>query len=149
MTMIDCADCKLANGKSAACCQEISIRMGVATDMKFWDDLRWMVAHKNVSVARKISDGEWYVIFETECEQLTSHGRCWVYDSRPNICADYSSKTCVINGSGDIYDLEFNSYEDFTQYMKDTVVPEYEKDLNQSQIKIKKSIDRIKNWPLR
>ena len=51
--------------------------------------------------------------------------------------------------TGNIGQLEFNSYEDFTQYMKDTVIPEYQEDLNESQVKIKKSIDKIKNWPLR
>ncbi len=149
MTMIDCADCKHANGKPASCCQEISIKMGSPSSLEWWDELRWMVAHKNVSVARKISDGEWYVIFETECEQLTSHGRCWVYDSRPNICADYSNKTCMINGKGNLYDLKLNGYEEFTEYMKEHVIPEYQQDLEQTQIEIEQSKQQIKNWPLR
>ena len=55
------------------------------------------------------------------CDNLLSDGRCGVYETRPKICRDYSTKNCEYDADG-LYDLYFETPEQIHEYA-DSVLP--------------------------
>ena len=39
-------------------------------------------------------DDDWYLLMHAVCRNLQSDNRCAIYDTRPQICDDYSVKDC-------------------------------------------------------
>lgn len=145
--MIDCSQCVNKKNQPAACCQEIVIKMDVSGDLGWWGEMRWMVAHEKVSVAREIETEEWVVIFETPCSKLSPEGRCTIYETRPKICQDYSEKSCIINGEGEIYDLYFNSIEEIDAYMNKEVLEDLKKENKRSLVTARRDQWQLNQWP--
>jgi Fe-S-cluster containining protein len=127
--MIECSECRHENGLPAECCQEVTINFDTEGDLMWWSELRWMVAHNKVSVARAKDTGVWSVIFTTECSKLTADGQCSIYKTRPLICKEYSRESCSKNGIGEIYDLEFDNLEDFDKWLSESVIPDLQHDI--------------------
>ncbi len=53
----------------------------------------WLVYHKSVSIYQS-HDGDWFVLFPAECENLMPDGLCGVYAHRPQVCRDYDVDGC-------------------------------------------------------
>ena len=143
---IDCADCVNENNEPSACCYDVQISIGEAVDFQFWGDARWMVAHKNVSVCKRLDENEWVVIFKTPCEKLTSDGRCEIYETRPKLCEEYSRHTCIMNSPQMAeFELEFDTVEEMDQYIKDCVLEELQKDAEHKLISARESLRELKD----
>ncbi len=39
-------------------------------------------------------DGQWYLLVHTKCKHLQDDNRCGIYDTRPQICRDYTTDAC-------------------------------------------------------
>ncbi len=120
--MIDCADCVNKDNLPSACCHDVAIVLDEPTSLKWWGDARWMVAHENVSVCKRQSDGHWAVVFKTPCTMLEDDGRCKIYSQRPQLCADYERKSCMVNGGGILHEIEFHTIEEIDEYIKNEVL---------------------------
>ena len=154
--MIDCSDCVSSQGLPAACCQDVTIKIAAPEDLEGWSEVRWMAAHESVSVARERDTGEWVTIFQTPCVKLTPEGRCSIYDTRPKICSDYSAKTCIINGDGDLYDLHFYTMEEVDAYIAKEVIQTLKADIGKQVFDAQKyakdiirTRDQINIWPFK
>jgi Fe-S-cluster containining protein len=101
----------------ADCCQEVAVPINTPTDKKGWDEIRWLVAHKNVQVF-KDHENDWLVEFITPCEKLDSHNMCKIYNSRPHICKEYSHKDCVKVDPDGYYKILFKNLEEVDAYLK-------------------------------
>ncbi|MFW6365665.1 MAG: YkgJ family cysteine cluster protein, partial [Spirochaetota bacterium] len=88
------------------------------TGKKDYDNIRWYLLHRNVSVFIDNSGG-WYVKFESPCEHVQSDNRCGYYENRPKICRDYPAEDeyCEYEGEEDYYTEMFNTEADFTEYL--------------------------------
>ncbi len=147
--MIDCSECINHKKLPSACCQDVTIRLNETDqgNLSWWGEMRWMVAHEKVSIAREIETSEWVVIFETPCSKLSPEGRCTIYTTRPKICFEYSAQSCVINGEGDIYDLHFHSMEEVDAYIKEEVL-ENLKEKNFEALKdVRRDQWQLSVWP--
>ena len=146
--MIDCSECTNNKNLPSACCQDVTIRLNETEgDLSWWGEMRWMVAHEKVSVAREIETSEWVVIFETPCSKLSPEGRCTIYPTRPKICYEYSAQTCVINGVGEIYDLRFHSIEEVDAYIKEEVLEDLKEQNSESLKAARRDQWQLNVWP--
>jgi Fe-S-cluster containining protein len=82
-----------------------------------FDEIRWFVAHENVSVYRD-HDKQWIVEFKTPCNYQNPDNTCATYETRPNVCARYEPKICTFNTEGKIYDkVMLKTPEDLDAYL--------------------------------
>ncbi|MHB1515798.1 MAG: YkgJ family cysteine cluster protein [Acidiferrobacteraceae bacterium] len=100
---------------NSKCCTYITQKIDGPRSHDDFDHLLWQVSHHGVSVY-KDSDG-WYLLFETRCDHLATGGRCGIYETRPQICRDYSNDYCEFDEPAERhFKLLFNDYESLRQY---------------------------------
>ncbi len=59
--MITCDNCP-----DSTCCRDVTVEIDEPETLEEWDEIRWMVAHKNVAVYKDNED-DWVVEFNTPC----------------------------------------------------------------------------------
>ena len=74
------------------CCRYVSIQIDTPRSRIDFENIRWYLLHKNVSVMIDY-EGDWLIQFDTPCEWLIE-GRCTHYELRPEICRDYDPADC-------------------------------------------------------
>lgn len=106
-------DCSKCDGK---CCKYIVIEIDAPEEEKDFENIKWYVAHKNISVFTD-DEKEWFIEFSTPCEHLTEKGLCGIYDKRPNICKEYSPEECTFHNEYS-QKYTFAKIEDVEEYIK-------------------------------
>lgn len=106
-----CFKCK------AQCCGHVAVPIDKPTTEGDFDDLRWYLAHKDVTVF--VEDNDWYICFTTPCRFLKKNYRCGIYETRPTICRKYKTDTCEGTSTDDPYDLKFDTVEQVETYAKE------------------------------
>lgn len=100
---------------ASKCCQYVTQKIPSPRSKRDFKQLLWQVSHDKAKVF-KDRDG-WHLLFETPCSNLQIDGRCGIYESRPQICSDYSVERCEFDGSAeDGWDLTFDDYESLLKY---------------------------------
>ncbi|MHB1951624.1 MAG: YkgJ family cysteine cluster protein [Acidiferrobacteraceae bacterium] len=108
-------DTKCGYCVGSKCCSYITQKVDAPRSRGDFDHLLWQVSHRGVSVY-KDTDG-WYLLFETRCDHLLSDGRCGIYDTRPQICRDYSNDYCEFDEPAERhFKLLFSDYESLLRY---------------------------------
>lgn len=74
------------------CCRYIAIQIDTPRTKKNFEDIRWYVLHRGVSVWVDW-EGSWMLQFETQCNWLKD-GRCSHYSLRPDLCREYDPAEC-------------------------------------------------------
>lgn len=99
------------------CCIYVTQAIDPPRSISDFDTLLWQLAHQNVQ-AYKDDDG-WFLIFYTKCQFLQNDGRCGTYDSRPQMCREYSNDFCEFDSPAeDGFELFFDSYDSLLQYCR-------------------------------
>ena len=122
----DCDDCP------AHCCKYVIVETDEPESWYDFQNYRWIVAHKDVTVLK--NKHEWYVKYSTECEHLDKHNKCSIYNKRPVMCRRHKIETCEISGYEDEHDIEFRGIVDFDAWLKE----EKKKRLKRKKVKKKK-----------
>ena len=81
-----------------------------------WRDfefIRWYLLHGQASVFTE--DGEWYLMVHTVCKHLQDDHRCGIYDTRPQICREYTTDNCEYEDDW-TYDQYFETPEQLYEY---------------------------------
>jgi Fe-S-cluster containining protein len=104
--------CKKCDGK---CCRYLALEIDKPTTKGDYDDIRWYVSHRNVSVF--IDSRRWYLGVKGRCQHLEKDNRCKIYDRRPRICRRHKVDSCEFYGEGSVHDHEFNTLKDIEEYM--------------------------------
>ena len=97
----------------AKCCRYFALPIEVPTDRKELDFIRWYLLHDRASVF--IDDGDWYLLVHTACKHLQPDHRCGIYETRPEICRDYSTDNCEYEDDW-TYDGYFETPEQVEEY---------------------------------
>jgi len=99
------------------CCRYFALPIEPPHDWDDYDDIRWYLAHENVTVF--VEDGDWYLNVKNKCRYLSEKDySCQIYDKRPNICRQYNPGNCdYTNGKYD-YDLYFDNDLQMEIYMR-------------------------------
>ena len=67
-------------------------------------------------------DGCWYVCVHTVCKHLQPDDRCGIYETRPPICREYTTKDCEYEDDW-VYDQYFETPEQVVEYMEAVLGP--------------------------
>ena len=75
--------------------------------------IRWFLLHDRASVFKE--EGDWYLLVHTTCKHLQSDNRCGIYETRPQICRDYTTDNCEYDDDW-IYDFYLETPEQVWEY---------------------------------
>ncbi|MHC5040687.1 MAG: YkgJ family cysteine cluster protein [Planctomycetota bacterium] len=102
-------------GCPALCCRYIAWEIDTPEDEEDFDNLRWYLIHKNVSVY--VTDDEWHLCVDVPCRHLKGN-RCQIHDVKPLLCRQHDPDECEYNNPNYQLDHEFRSWEDLRAYMR-------------------------------
>jgi Fe-S-cluster containining protein len=105
---------------TAKCCQYFALPIEDPTVRKDFDFLRWYLLHGRASLF--IDDGTWYLMVHTVCKHLQDDYRCGTYETRPQICRDYTTKDCEYEDDW-VYDKYFETPEQIHEYTEAVLGP--------------------------
>jgi Fe-S-cluster containining protein len=100
---------------SAKCCKYFALPIDTPTDRQDFDYIRWYLLHDRATVF--VDDGTWYLLVHTRCRHLQSDNRCGIYETRPQICRDYSADNCEYEDDW-TYQQYFETPEQVEEYME-------------------------------
>ena len=98
---------------SAKCCRYFALPIETPATPKDFEFVRWYIMHGQASVFTEEDD--WYLLVHTKCKHLQADNRCSVYETRPEICHDYSTKDCEYEDEW-TYDRYFELSEQVEEY---------------------------------
>ncbi len=105
--------CDLCEGSK--CCNYITQAIDTPRSIDEFDTLLWQLTHRNVQ-AYKDDDG-WFLLFYTTCQFLQSDGRCGIYETRPQMCRDYTNDYCEYDSPAEEgFELFFDGYQSLLAY---------------------------------
>jgi uncharacterized protein len=107
----------LCEGCGGRCCRYIAFPLDNPETKKDYDDIRWYLCHKGISVF--VEDGQWYASISTNCRHLCSDtGKCKIYDNRPKICREFDPSGCEYRSEEYGYELHFTDDKQMQDYIK-------------------------------
>ncbi len=75
--------------------------------------MRWYLLHDRATVF--VEDDTWYLLVHTQCKHLRSDNRCGIYETRPQVCRDYSTDGCEYEDHW-VYDFYLETAEQVYEY---------------------------------
>lgn len=114
------ADKHLCDYCTAKCCRYFALPIEEPTDWRDFEFIRWYVLHERASIFTE--DDDWYLMVHTECRHLQDDNRCGIYETRPQICRDYSTDNCEYE-DGWTYDRYFETPEQVYEYAEAVLPP--------------------------
>ena len=115
---VPAGDC-LCNYCSAKCCKYFALPIDTPTVRKDFDYIRWYLLHDAATVF--VEGDSWYLLVHTRCKHLGDDNRCGIYETRPQICRDYSTEGCEFEDDY-VYDRYFETPEQVAEYMEAVLV---------------------------
>ena len=107
----------MCNGCTGLCCRYVALPIETPEDRNDYEDIRWYLCHKDISVF--VEDGDWYLNVKNKCRNLSEKDhRCKIYDRRPKICRGYTVDTCDRSEGEYDYHLHFTNDREMEEYIK-------------------------------
>lgn len=100
---------------TAKCCKYFALPMERPTERKDFDFIRWFLLHERA--AAFVEDGTWYLLVHTRCKHLLDDNRCGIYETRPQICREYTTESCEYDDDW-VYEQYFETAEQVAEYME-------------------------------
>lgn len=110
---------------TAKCCRYFALPIDTPTEQADFEYIRWYLLHERASVFTE--DEQWYLLVHTQCQHLRDDGRCGIYETRPQICRDYSTEACEYDDDW-TYERYFETPEQIQEYAE-AVLQEPHQDL--------------------
>ena len=104
---------------TAKCCHYFALQIDEPTEWRDFEIMRWYMIHGDVAVFTE--DDDWYLLVYNVCRHLQSDYRCGIYETRPQICREYTTKECEYEDDW-VYDRYLETPEQVVEYM-DAVLP--------------------------
>ena len=98
---------------TAKCCRYFALPIDTPTKRRDFDFIRWYLLHESASVFTE--DENWYILVHTKCRHLQDDHLCAIYETRPQICRDYTTKDCEYEDDW-VYDRYFETPEQVEEY---------------------------------
>jgi len=97
---------------TAKCCKYFALPIETPRTAADFDYLRWYLLHDRATL---FVDDAWYLLVHTECKHLQEDNRCGIYETRPQICREYTTDACEFDDSY-TYDMYFETPEQVEEY---------------------------------
>ena len=99
------------------CCNYITQEIDTPRSKDDFDHLLWQLAHENIQ-AYKDEDG-WFLVVITRCTFLQPDGSCGSYETRPQVCRDYSNEYCEFDAPAEEgFEYYFQNYAELDAYCR-------------------------------
>ena len=105
---------------TAKCCRYFALPLETPTTREEFEYIRWFLLHEHATVFTE--EGDWYVCVHTVCKHLQDDHRCGIYETRPQICREYTTKECEYEDDW-VYDQYFETCEQVEEYMDAVLGP--------------------------
>ena len=105
---------------SAKCCRYFALPIETPTTLSDYEYIRWYLLHDRAAVFKEEDD--WYLLVYTTCEHLLADNRCGIYDTRPQICREYSTDNCEYEDDW-TYDFYLETAEQVAEYTEAVIQP--------------------------
>ena len=109
--------CKYCGAK---CCRYFALPIDKPTGWEDFDYIRWYLLHEQAAVF--IEEGSWYLLVQNRCRHLRDDQLCDIYDSRPQICRDYTTADCEYDDDW-TYDHYWETAEQVEEYAEAVLGP--------------------------
>lgn len=114
------ADANLCEHCSAKCCRYFALPIDTPETWKDFEYIRWYMVHDRASIF--IDEGTWYLMVHTACKHLGHDQRCGIYETRPDICREYSTSECEYEDDW-TYDHYFETAEQIFEFAEAILPP--------------------------
>lgn len=101
---------------TAVCCKYVALPIDTPTTLEELDYIRWYLIHEEISVF--VEDGDWYISFQTGCRHLLPDNRCGIYETRPQICRDYTTDNCDYHSGDYGWEYHFTTPEHLDEFRR-------------------------------
>lgn len=102
---------------SAKCCKYFALPIDSPDCLRDLDFMRWFLLHDRASIF--VEDESWYLLVHTTCKHLLPDNRCGIYETRPEICREYSTDNCEYDEDA-TYEKYFETPEQVAEYIEAT-----------------------------
>jgi Fe-S-cluster containining protein len=119
------ANASLCDYCTAKCCRYFALPIDRPKSEQDYDYIRWYLLHEQATMF--LEDDDWYLLVHTVCKHLQDDNRCGIYETRPQICRDYTTKDCEYEDSW-TYDQYFETPEQVHEYAE-AVLPKQGKSI--------------------
>ena len=100
---------------TAKCCRYFAMTIETPEELADFEYIRWFLLHDRATVFKENED--WYLLVHTTCRHLQDDYRCGIYETRPQICRDYSTNDCEYEDDW-TYDFYLERAEQVTEYVE-------------------------------
>ena len=100
---------------TAKCCRYFALPIEQPKTRRDFDFIRWYLLHQRATVFSE--DDTWYLMVHTVCRHLQPDQRCGIYETRPEICRDYTTDKCEYEDDW-VYDRYFETPEQVEEYVE-------------------------------
>lgn len=97
---------------TAKCCRYFSLAIDRPSSAKDLDYFRWYLLHQHATIFTENDD--WFLLVHTECKHLGENNMCGIYETRPQICRDYTTDQCEYED-----DYTFDRYFETAEQVQD------------------------------
>lgn len=98
---------------TAKCCRYFAVPIETPETFEDFEFIRWYLLHDNTSLFTE--DETWYLVVHNVCQHLQSDNRCGIYETRPQICREYSTDHCEYDSDA-TYDRLFENAAQLWEY---------------------------------
>ncbi len=98
---------------TAKCCRYFALPIETPTEFEDFEFIRWYLLHDRATIFKE--DDDWYLLVHTTCRHLEKDNRCGIYETRPQICRDYTTENCEYEDDW-TYDFYLESHEQVGEY---------------------------------
>lgn len=110
----------LCNHCPAKCCRYFALPIDKPKVWQDFDYIRWYLLHEQSAVFT--DDDGWYLLVQNRCKHLGDDNRCGIYDTRPQICRDYTTTDCEYDDDW-CYDHYWETPEQVEEYAEAVLGP--------------------------
>ena len=107
------SDANLCEYCTAKCCRYFALPIDEPETFREYEFIRWFLLHERASVF--VEDDTWYLLVHTVCKHLQDDHRSGIYETRPQICREYTTDGCEYEDSW-TYDHYFETAEQVHEY---------------------------------
>ena len=122
------------------CCSYVATEIDEPTTNSDYDCVLWYLYHPSVSIFVDF-DNDWYIQFDSKCENLTANGLCGIYETRPDICRDYDWKDCEVRWPEEpLHKAFFQKADEFLVWLEKKRPKRYKKFMKYKEKNIPKKV---------
>ena len=107
---------------TAKCCHYFALAIDEPVNRRDFDFMRWYLLHDRASVF--VDDDTWYLLVHTTCKHLLDDFRCGIYETRPQICREYTTDECEFEDDW-CYEKYFETPEQIDEYADALFGPQF------------------------